>query len=177
MPSEEVLLWENPSMLDAPLYNPWYGQSRRHSAAAKKGWRSRRRNPAGALALPAGVRQWTQGVGVEEIMGGGLGLVSASALPAWIVPDVATIGQKWMRVLMGAISTFGVGFVVNAVAGTKAAKASVIGGLAGTAITAINTLTPFRLGKDTGSAVRSVTRMSRSPIRTQTPGFEDIKLY
>jgi len=172
--TDEVLLWENPGMLGNPWGNP------------RKRRRARRRNPSRALAMPTGLTDLTQGVGVEEILGGGLGLVGAAATPRMIVaPDVEmeslTTNQKLMRVGVGVITTFAVGFVANTVAGKRAAKAAVIGGLAGTAITVINTFTTMKLGAGAGSVrtrdLKSFGSRTSGRVSTQTPGFEDIKLY
>lgn len=179
MANSEVLLWENPDMLD----NPWYGNPRRRR-------RRSRRNP-GALAMPKGVQDLTQGVGAQEILGGGLGLVGAAAIPRMVIApgkadsgEALTMQEKLMRVGIGVLATLGVGFVAQNVAGKGAAKAAVIGGLAGVAVTAVNTFTPMKLGTP-GNQGAIGGRVSMSPVArtvsrgvgTQTPGFETMKLY
>jgi len=169
---DDVLLWENPGMLDSYAFeNP------------PKKRRKARRNPS-ALALPKSVEGLMMGVGMEEIVGGGAGLLASTALPRMVIPtEPVTTLQKATRVAASVAATIAAGFVANAIAGRKAARAAIIGGLGGTALTAINTLTPLTLGGAPGQSVRRVLATGNpisgngSRVGTKQPGFEGIRLY
>ena len=170
--NDEILLWDNP--MDYGFSNP---RRRRRKA--------RRRNPATALALPKGMQNLMMGVGVEDVIGGGAGLLAATALPGMILPaEPVTFAQKATRVGVGVLSAIAAGYVADAVAGKRAAKAAVIGGLGGTAILAVNSLTPIKLGSapvrgalTAGNYAPVRNLVSRRGVSTQTPGFEDLKLF
>ena len=121
------------------------------------------------------------GVGVEEILGGGAGLVLASALPGWVIKtEAVTMTQKFTRIAVGALGAVAAGYVVDAVAGKRAAKAAIIGGLGGVAITTVNTLAPGTLGSGPAPTQRALTSgipISRGRVATKAPGFETIRLY
>jgi len=128
MPGEEILLWDNP-----------YGRRKRRRHMA--------RNPLSAL-MP---KSLLQGVDVMDIVGGAAGLATAAALPKYFIPDAqaTTTSKKLQRVAIAVLGAVAVGFVV-ATWDKRAAKGAVIGGLAGTAITAVNTFTSVKIGATPG---------------------------
>ena len=141
------------------LENPrgWYGQSRRHAAAARKGKRGRSRNPVGfdefgnpifisgynprrrrnpmartkALALPTTFKGWTQGVDLMDAAAAAGGLAATVSLPGLIVPAPVTMTQKLWKTAVSFGTAIGAGAVGKAFISDSAGRSALIGGVAG----------------------------------------------
>ena len=197
---EEVMLLENPG--------GWFGQKRRHAKAARKGrrrhnpdfgldnpWvgsynprRHRRksvRNPAAGVATQ--VQRWTMGVDLMDVLAGGLGLVLATSIPnQFIKPTGAaslTIGQKWSKVLIAAVSAVAAGFAVSAMGQKRAAKSAIIGGLAGAGVQVLQQFTNWKVaGPGTFAALGPGSFSPRAAVGSglragSAPEFDDVRLH
>ncbi len=133
-----------------PFGNPWYGQPRRHSKAALKGARGRTRNPVAAIGRSFGLQNMAQGVGGEEVLGAVGGFAASSLVPSMIIKDAGTQGGKIMRIVAGVATTVLAGMAVKSFS-PKAARGVIVGGLAGTAIQAIQVFTPLKVMGQLGS--------------------------
>ncbi len=153
------------------LENPWYGQPRRHSRAAKKGVRRSMRNPIAALGT---TREWTQGVDLMDATMAVAGLAGATMIPGMIVKDTSTTGKKFLKLAVSLISAVGVGALAKSMVGSAAGKAAVIGGLAGTASQALGMFTSVKIGNPIGTSHRIGVTEATSPTDRnilETPGL------
>jgi hypothetical protein len=134
---QELFLYENP-------------RKRRHS---------RRKNPMKALAMPKSLSGWTQGVDMKDIGAGLAGLAAATMLPGFLIKTTpVTTTQKLTKVGVSILSALGAGFVVQKTLGSQAAKAAVIGGLAGSAAQVLATFTGVKIGNPLGNTgIRQIT--------------------
>jgi len=133
----DVLLESN------PWGNPWYGQSRRHSLAARRGHR-RSRNPVASIARGFGLQNVTQGVGAEEVLGAVGGFSASLLVPPMLIKNPSDMTGKLLRVGGGIAVALLAGMAVKTFS-PKAARGVIIGGLAGTAATAIQAFTPLKV--------------------------------
>jgi len=153
--------------------NPsWYGQKRRHSTAAKKGWRRRHRsaNPRRRVAQsrrrhrnplrnPAGI-PLLQNVTLQDVMVGGASFM--------LVQKASEVAKQigWADVGVKTITAVAVGMAVDA-ALPKSKQAAVLAGLLPAALGALNMLTGGQYGmQTTGSAHIATGRryMLASPV-------------
>lgn len=112
--------------------NAWYGHSRAHARAARKGWRTRRRNPV-YVRKKDFVSYAKDSFSAENIIGGGAGLVAALAVPKWI-PKWST---GWKSVAVSAATAVGGGFLIHKYVDKNYGKAFTAGGVAVTAVKAL----------------------------------------
>lgn len=149
-------------------YNP-YGFDAFGNMNPRRRRRKSRRNPmAKALELPRTVREWTQGVDVMDAGAAVGGLAAATMIPGIIVKDPVTIWQKLWKLGVSLGAAFGAGAIGRAVISPSAGKAAVIGGVAGTAATAIGMFTGFTIGQPKKLGTRRIgetTLVSPSPTR------------
>ena len=150
-----------------PWGNPWYDQPRRHSRAARRGWRGRTRNPVTALGRSFGLQNAAQGVGGEEVLGAVGGFAASSLIPPMIVRDAGTQGGKLMRIAAGVVATVLVGMAARSVS-PKAARAAIVGGFAGTAIQAIQAFTPLKVMGSLGSGRMGAAEIVNFPRDEQS---------
>lgn len=88
------------------------------------------------------ISKYTAGVDTMDIVGGAVGLAGATLLPKYIYKG----SSKWVNVAIAAAVTLGLGYAAKKFM-PSAAKAVVIGGLAGTASQAIFNLTGTSIGQ------------------------------
>lgn len=168
---QEILLEENP--------RGWYGASKAHSRAAKKGWG--RRNPvsnprvkAGALAMPTSIDQFFAGVSPMDAAWAVGGFAGAIMLPGAIIRVADTTGQRVGKFLLALGSAGVVGLAAKSVGGVSAARAAVAGGMAGALSQALSSL-----GVVIGSPIRqlpagrSIAGTARATQAT-APGTEEV---
>ena len=136
--------------------------------------RNRRRNPARALAMPATVREWTQGVDLMDAGAAVGGLAMSTMLPGVIVKVTDTTGQKVWKLVIALGAAFGAGAIGRAMISPSAGKAAVIGGIAGAAAQGLGMFTGINIGRKmiTGSRTRlgetTIVSPSTSPGGEQT---------
>ena len=105
-----------------PAVNAWYGASRRHAAAARRGWRGGRRyrrNPAVEFPTMGGKTQFAV-FGkylpyLEYGLGGAVGLMASYALPV-IIPQLTLAGAGVLGAFYSALPSLIVSGVSSAVA-------------------------------------------------------------
>ena len=136
------------------------------------------RNPAAGVATQ--VQRWTMGVDLMDVLAAGLGLVLATSIPnQFIKPTGAaslTTGQKWSKVLIAGVSAVAAGFAVNAMGQRKAAKAAIIGGLAGTGVQALQLFTNWKVAGP--AALNPGSFSPRAAMRSgSAPEFDDVRLH
>lgn len=128
----DLMLLENPRRnrkmfdfdFDNPVANP--RRRRRHS----------RRNPSFSSIGKTGANLF-QGVGVDDIIGGFAGFAASGLIPPMIMKK--PVGETadglttrtWMTIALAGITALGAGYLVKLVH-PPAAKAAIIGGMAGT---------------------------------------------
>lgn len=115
--------------------------------------------------------KYLQGVGTTELLAGAGGLLLADMVPGWIIKTTDTTGKKLAKVGVALIVTAAAGMVAKSVSPT-AGKAAVIGGVAGTALMAANSLTSLRLSGPRALSAGGVTRLgatSVSPMMSNEP--------
>lgn len=106
------------------------------------------------MSNPLAISKLTGGVDAQDILGAVIGIFGASMLPGYIIKTTETTSQKLLKLLVAAGVTVGLGYVAKK-AMPSAAKAVVIGGLAGTATQAIGMFTSFNIGR---AGIRQATR-------------------
>ena len=147
MARRNILLYENPDYLGM---NP-----RRR--------RRRHRNPG--LALPR-IGGYLHGVDAQDVVAAGAGFFVSGWLPGQVVKPAVVGGtltqnQKIFRILLAAVGALGAGFVAKNLS-PSAAKAAVLGGLTGAALSAVNA---FRPGTFAISQTNTVTPRVLSSVR------------
>ena len=153
----EILLEENPYG-----YNPrgWYGSSRRHSRAAKKG--HRRNNPM--AKMPTTLKGFYQGVSPMDAAWALGGFAGSAMLPGMIIKDAVTTGQKLGKFVL-ALGSAGVVGLAGKSFGRSAGQAAIAGGLAGALAQGLAAFTNIQIG--TIGNPRPA-RVNRRPIGTST---------
>ena len=127
----ELMLLENPSFDYLGNVNP----RRRH----------RRRNPMARGLSAIGIKSsWTQGVSIMDAAAAVAGLAGAAYIPSLVVKDTTTTTGKLLKVIAALGSTIVVGMALKRVA-PGAARAAVIGGLAGTTVQALSLFTGIKV--------------------------------
>jgi len=104
----------------------------------------RRRNVLDNPVSTRALKQWTQGIGGEEVIGAIGGLLLAGMLPPMLVKTIDTTSNKLLRVAVGFGSAVLAGMAGKAIS-PKAGQAAVLGGLAGATMQAITSFTPVKL--------------------------------
>lgn len=137
------MLYENPY----EFYNP--KRKKRHA----------KRNPTLNPLAMTRARQWFQGIELIEVAAGLGGLAAATMIPGVIVPTADTTWKKIAKVGLGAGCAAGAGLVAKSF-GRDAAKAAVIGGLAGTCVQALGAFAGISIGGE-----RKLLGPSRLPSR------------
>ena len=109
------------------------------------------RNPLSAIGIKS---SWTQGVGLMEAAGAVAGLAGAAYIPGLVVKDTTTTTGKLLKVAAALGSTIVVGMALKRTA-PAAAKAAVIGGMAGTVVQALGVFTSIKIPGFAGSSLGS----------------------
>ena len=104
----------------------------------------RRRNPA--IAMPKSIKQWTHGVGIMDAAAGLAGITLAGWLPGQVVKANVTTTDKALRLVAAFGGAIVAGYLGNAVGGSRAGQAAVIGGLASTAAQGLSSFAGIKLG-------------------------------
>lgn len=114
---DELMMMENPYGFS--IYNP----KRRKNKMAK----------SRALAIPGErqLKRYTMGVGIMDAGMGLAGVAGATMLPGYVVKDTSTNTNKLLSSGASLLSAVAIGAAAKAVVNAEAAKAAVIGGLAG----------------------------------------------
>ena len=162
----ELDMFENPG---------WFGDSRGHSAAARKGWKTRRgynpiENPLSGLAT---VKDWTMDIGVMQAAGGIGGLAAATMIPGAIVKDTTTTGKKFLKLLVGFGCAVGAGALGNAMVSREVGQAAVVGGLAGLGASALGAFTSVQIGAPTTRRMLPTGGIRRYPAPPYKPEFAE----
>lgn len=125
------------------------------------------------------IGQLTQGVTMEDTIAAVGGLALAGMLPSMIITGNTT-QQIWMKLGVGFAASLGAGYIAHQVLGKRtAAKAAVLGGLAGTTVTAINNLTTFKIGGVPGMrqlAGNSPQTLRRYPAPSRDEEFANVRV-
>ena len=126
--------------------NPWYGARGRHRSAAKKGGRKRRglRNP---IAMPATMREWTQGVDLMDGIAAVGGLAAATMIPGLIVKDTSTTGKKLLKLVVAIGCALGAGALGRSMVSSAVGRAAILGGVAGVGAQALGAFTSVQIGQ------------------------------
>jgi len=111
----------------------------------------RRRNPKNGrktVAKGVNIKQWTQGVSLMDVVAGVGGWAAAGMVPGMVIKGTeVTPTNKILKVLLAIAATAGVGYVAKMAIGAGAAKAAVIGGLAGTGTQLLTSATGMSIGR------------------------------
>jgi hypothetical protein len=118
------------------------------------------------------VKKWTQGVGVEEMIAGVAGLAGAAMLPKYVIPVADTTMRKLAKAGTAVASTVLIGMAAKSVS-MSAAKAAVIGGLAGVGAQLIGSFTPYSIGNVGGLLNRPNVRNLNNADFIPSPGTGD----
>ena len=103
------------------------------------------------------------GVGLMDAGMGLAGVAVATWLPGQVVKTVTTTGQKFLSAGASLVAAIAVGYAAKSVVSTEAAKAAVIGGMAGFAAHTI-TLFSGRALFGGGSGHSTIRRIGESSI-------------
>jgi len=104
------------------------------------------------------IKKLTLGVDAMDIVGAGAGLAASTILPTYIVKDTSTTSGKLMALGASAAMAIVAGFVAKSVGKQSGlAKAAVLGGMAGTAITAVRMFAPTLLPNPISMGGRMLT--------------------
>lgn len=125
----------------------------------------KRRNPSNPVSkLGSTVKGWSQGVSMEQVIGGGVGLIATTIIPPKIIRTApVTVVQKLAKVALSAGIAMAAGMLARRVS-PKAAQAVVIGGLAGVVYTSIITFTNFIPGANLTGNVQRVRAISSGRV-------------
>ncbi len=141
----DLLLEENP-----------FGRRRYH--------RRSRRNPTNPVAALGTLKDWTQGVGLQDAAFAVGGLAAASIIPGIFIKVTDTTTQKLTKIGVALLATVAAGALGNAMIGRKAGQSVVLGGLAGTAAQAIGAFTTYSIGNSRTLALGSGRRIGESTL-------------
>lgn len=161
-----ILLEENPMRGYNPMRFEDFGEYNPRRRARKK--KNILTNPA--VAMPAALKGWTQGVGIMDAAGALGGIAMASWLPGVVVKAATTTGGKVLRIVLGLVSAGLAGYIGNAIGGKRLGQAAVIGGLAGTAAGALGSFTSVKW-PGIGQRALSGGRGSIGEAVTVSPSF------
>lgn len=117
--------------------------------------KQRRKNP---VSIKSQVKGLAMGVDAMDIVGAGVGLVATTILPGKIVADASSTSGKLMRLGASAAIALATGFVAQKVMkDSSLAKSAILGGMAGTVVTALTMFAPTLIPGISGSGARMLS--------------------
>jgi hypothetical protein len=166
----------NPSNLML-LENPYSFDYLGNLHPYKKHRSKKMRNPL-VDTLP-GIGKYTQNVSMMDAAAGLIGFAAAGWVPGLIVKNPTTTGTKLAKIAVALGATIGTGMLVKRMS-RDAAKAAVIGGLAGTIAMTLSTFTSIKIPGMAGIGVRPAPIISAGQVsglgRVNEPEFVGTKL-
>lgn len=109
-----------------------------------------RHNPALSLS---GAKEWTQGIGYQDVAAAALGLSMATLIPNMVVKDTSKTTGKLLKLAVSFGAAVAAGMVARSVFSQKAGQAAIAGGLAGTAVQGLSSLANIKIAEPIGNAI------------------------
>lgn len=95
----------------------------------------------------AATKEWTQGIGWQDVTAAALGLAASTTIPNMVVKDRSKMTGKLLALVVGFASAVGAGVVARSIFSQKAGQAAIAGGLAGTTLQGLSSLANIKLGE------------------------------